>query len=113
MRIWDLSPRNLCRKHLLGEHAELHAIWKIISEGKKGYSHHPEVIRWKGKLKALFLRHQSLVEEMEKRGYKHLSPLEEKKAKGKDKQEVLINSLEEQKIILLNKNCPCFNEKSI
>lgn len=35
MRIWDLSPKRLCRNHLLGEHRELHAIW---AGGKKGYS---------------------------------------------------------------------------
>lgn len=45
MRIWDISPGKLCKNHLLGEHRELHAIWTVITENKKGYSKHPETIR--------------------------------------------------------------------
>jgi hypothetical protein len=69
LRIWDLSPKKLCRQHLLGEHRELHAIWSILTKNKKGYSKHPEVLRWKGKLKALYLRYERLVTEMGERGY--------------------------------------------
>lgn len=42
MRIWDVSPSKLCKNHLLGEHRELHAMWVVITENKKGYSKHPE-----------------------------------------------------------------------
>ena len=73
MRIWDIQPQKLCHSHLLGEHRELHAIWCIITNDKKGYSMHPETIRWKGKLRALYIRHQKLVKEMRKRGYEHKS----------------------------------------
>jgi len=38
-------PDKLCRNHLLGEHREIHAIWAVITEKKKGYSMHPETIR--------------------------------------------------------------------
>ena len=107
MRIWDLPPEKICKKHLLGEHSELHAIWSIITKGKKGYSFHPEVIRWKGKLKALYLKHQEIAHEMKKRGYKHNSPLNIVFAAGKDKQDRLIDSVDKQKIILKNKNCEC------
>jgi len=107
MRIWDLPTEKLCKKHLLGEHSELHAIWSIITKGKKGYSFHPEVIRWKGKLKALYLKHEEIAHEMKKRGYKHNSPLNIKFAIGKDKQDDLIDSVDKQKIILKNKNCKC------
>jgi hypothetical protein len=65
MRIWDLPSKRLCRNHLLGEHRELHAIWSVLVNGKKGYSRHPETLRWKGKLKALFGRHEALVMENE------------------------------------------------
>ena len=75
MRIWDISPKKLCRNHLLGEHRELHAIWSVLVNGKKGYAHHPETLRWRGKLKALFGRHDALVQEMVVRGYQHRSPL--------------------------------------
>ena len=61
MRIWDIAPKKLCRNHLLGEHRELHAIWSVIVNGKKGYARHPETLRWMGKLKALYGRHEALV----------------------------------------------------
>jgi hypothetical protein len=107
MRIWDVKPSYLCRNHLLGEHSELHAIWSIIINNKKGYSNHPEVNRWRGKLKALYSRHDLLVKEMTKRNYRHESPLDNNLAKGKSKQDVLINSLNEQRAILKKKNCYC------
>jgi hypothetical protein len=36
VRIWDLDPASLCDRHLLGEHRELHAIWSILTTGKRG-----------------------------------------------------------------------------
>lgn len=42
---------------------------------KKGYAHHPEMLRWKEFLSALALRHDLLVAEMTLRGYRHNSPL--------------------------------------
>ena len=107
MRIWDIPAEKLCKKHLLGEHSELHAIWSIITQGKKGFSHHPEVIRWKGKLKALYLKHEEITYEMKIRGYKHNSPLNIVFATGKNKQYELIDSVNEQIIILKNKDCEC------
>ena len=107
MRIWDIAPSKLCRNHLLGEHRELHAIWSILTQHKKGYSHHPETLRWKGKLKALYFRHEKLVGEMEKRGYRHLSPLSKKLAKGAKKQYNFIDSRTKQIKILKNKKCLC------
>jgi hypothetical protein len=75
MRIWDIPVEKLCRQHLLGMHRECHAIFNIITQGKKGYANHPEVRRWRGKLAALNLRHGDMVAEMQRRGYKHNSPL--------------------------------------
>ena len=107
MRIWDIEPQRLCKQHLLGEHRELHAIWSILVNNKKGYSKHPETLRWKGKLKALYLRHEKLVEEIVKRKYNHNSNLDIELASGKDKQDACIDSMEEQIQILKNKNCDC------
>lgn len=107
MRIWDISPKNLCRQHLLGEHRELHAIWTILIENKKGYSRHPETLRWKGKLKALYLRHEKLVQEMKKRGYNHLSPLDKRYARGKSTQGEYIDRPGKQRELLTNKDCDC------
>lgn len=107
MRIWDLPPEVLCRNHLLGEHRELHAIWSILTNNKKGYSRHPEVIRWRGRLKALYLRHQILVKEMGNRGYRHNSPLLKKLASGKAKQDLQVDSYEDQIRNLKGKECGC------
>ena len=107
MRIWDLSPTILCRNHLLGEHRELHAIWSILTQNKKGYSLHPETIRWRGKLKALYKRHEELVKEMHKRGYNHQSPLNQKLAVGKSKQELFVDSIPDQIKNLQEKHCKC------
>ena len=107
MRIWDIEPNKLCRNHLLGEHRELHAIWSVITKNKKGYSLHPETLRWHGKLKALYLRHEKLVKEMNLRGYNHFSPLEKKLAQGKSKQNIFIDLPKHQILILKNKGCKC------
>lgn len=75
MRIWaPIPPCCLDRQRLLAEHRELHAIWSILVNHKKGYQNHPEVKRWRGWLPQLWLRHQYLVREMERRGYNHASP---------------------------------------
>ena len=107
MRILDISPKKLCRNHLLGEHRELHAMWIVITEKKKGYSSHPETIRWKGKLKAMYLRHEELVKEMNYRGYQHKSPLDKRKATGKPKQDVFVDMPSKQIQILKQKGCKC------
>jgi hypothetical protein len=107
MRIWDISVEKLCKNHLLGEHSELHAIWSVITKEKSGYSNHPEVIRWKGKLKALYLKHEEIVNEMKKRGFSHRSSLDIKLATGKDMQDEFVNTIEEQIKNLKNKGCSC------
>ena len=107
MRIWDIEPQKLCRNHLLGEHRELHALWTILCHNKKGYSRHPETMRWRGKLNALYLRHEKLVMEMRKRGYKHKSFLTAKFAKGVSTQSEYLQPLEKQVEILKNKKCRC------
>lgn len=107
MRVWDLEPEILCRKHLLGEHREMHAIWSVIANGKTGYSKHPETLRWVGHLKALYKRHEKIAAEMERRGYKHLSPMDKTLSTGKSTQKQFVHTPEEQKQILKAKNCDC------
>lgn len=112
MRVWDIHPKHLCRKHLLAEHRELHGLWNILTihKGKGGYSKHPETLRWVGKTRALYDRHEALVKEFKKRGYNHYTPLNKKWVKGKGGQKVFINTLKEQKKILHDKNCECFQD---
>jgi len=107
MRIWDVDPRLLCRSHLLGEHRELHALWVILTEDRHGYRHHPETLRWRGKLAALYRRHELLVAEMAVRGYRHRSPLDPRWATGAAAQDAYVDSPAEQLALLAAKPCPC------
>ena len=75
MRVWDIHPGFLNRQSLLGEHREIHAIHTVLCQGKKGYSRHPETIRWRDHLASLWLRHQQVVAEIRLRGFHHFSPL--------------------------------------
>ena len=74
MRMWMLPPAVMCRKHLLGEHVELHMLLGSLRRGKniegfiaKGLVDPPQ----------LFARHETLVAEMSRRGFKHTSPIDE------------------------------------
>ncbi len=107
MRIWDLPPSMLCRQHLLGEHRELHALWSILTRDRRGYAHHPETQRWRGKLAALYRRHEALTAEMRHRRYQHASPLDQRLATGSAVQDVYIDTPDEQLSILRNKGCGC------
>jgi hypothetical protein len=107
LRIWDIPPQKLCRQHLLGEHRELHAIWVVLTQNKLGYSRHPETLRWRGKLHALYIRHSLLVNEIKNRGYEHKSNLEKKLATGLKTQSEYVDSYDEQIRILKGKKCHC------
>ncbi len=82
MRIWDIQPGYLNRQSLLGEHRELHAMVSIIVHRKKGYSRHPETLRWQGYGWALRQRHRLLAAEMALRGYRDRSPVRLRAAPG-------------------------------
>ncbi|MGC9308655.1 MAG: pyrimidine dimer DNA glycosylase/endonuclease V [Thermoplasmatota archaeon] len=110
MRIWDVPPAELCRLHLLGEHRELHAIWSILVNDKKGYRNHPEVQRWQGKRAALYRRHAMLVEEMRRRGYRHCSPLDSSEATGEVTQDCYVDTLAVQRRLLRDKPCDCLRK---
>ena len=75
MRMYNIDPSFLCRKHLLGEHVELHMMVGSIKNGK------PSVSGWAraGLLDTYLLnvRHTAVSEEMLRRGYKHESPLDD------------------------------------
>jgi len=79
VRIWCLPITTLDRQHLLGEHAELHAIFNAILKLRKGvkagWQHHPQTLRFVNHLGMLVSRHREQVDEMAVRGYVHKSPL--------------------------------------
>jgi len=67
-----VDPKILCRKHLLGEHVELHMFVGTI---QKGVSLDGYVSRGLVDTSKIASRHEALVEEMLARGYNHQSPL--------------------------------------
>lgn len=77
VRIWRVPVNEFDRQHLLGEHAELHCIVGALQGKYKGFSHHPETLRFKNRIDELYFRHSEQVKEMRKRGYCHKTPLPE------------------------------------
>jgi hypothetical protein len=110
VRIWDVPVERLCRNHLLGEHRELHAVWNIITLGRSGYAAHPETKRWVGKLGALYVRHEQQVREIQRRGWKHNSPLDGSLATGSTRQDVFVTPVGQQRRILMERGCGCFTD---
>ena len=102
MRIWDIPCTKLKCQWLLAEHRELHGIWSILQGNKRGYSRHPETLRWQGKLKVLKARHRKQVKEMITRGYRHRTPLRGR-ATGKEIQDMLLLSIKAQRVLLRQK----------
>lgn len=72
MRMWKIKPNQMCNKHLLGEHVEMHMFTGSILKGKsiKGFIEknlvEPQNIK---------SRHDDLAREMIRRGINHKSPL--------------------------------------
>lgn len=69
MRIWFIPVSELDDRHLLGEHLELHIMVNAILRGGGGWFNHPATNMFKGKLGALYRRHEAQVEEMKHRGF--------------------------------------------
>lgn len=74
MRMWMVDPTLMCKKHLLGEHGELH---KFMHNWEKRH-------RIDGRLAGNAMeplsykaRHDVLADEMLARNYNHKSPLEQ------------------------------------
>ncbi len=74
MRMWNVSPRLMCRKHLLGEHVEMHMFLGSLRLGKRidGY-----VCTGLVEVHNIKRRHDELALEMVSRCYRHNSPMED------------------------------------
>lgn len=70
MRMWMVDPKLLCRKHLLGEHVELHMFVGHLQRGRK-LGRYTELCE-PNKINA---RHAALAAEMTRRGFSHQSSL--------------------------------------
>jgi hypothetical protein len=112
VRIWDVDVRLLCDRHLLGEHRELHAIWAVHTEHKRGYARHPETLRWHGRLAALYARHEAQVTEFARRGFRHASPLDHAHATGEAMQTECVDPLDVQLDRLAQLGCGCVRSRT-
>lgn len=72
MRMWNVNPRYMCRKHLLGEHVETHMLVGTLRKEKsvQGY-----IIDGLIDLDTVVRRHGAVAAEMLRRGYNHKSPM--------------------------------------
>ena len=72
MRMWSIDPKLLCRKHLLGEHVEMHMFAGSIRKRIQIRGYIKKGLVETGNIRK---RHDELAREMEERGYAHNSPL--------------------------------------
>jgi pyrimidine dimer DNA glycosylase len=72
MRMWKVNPKLLCRKHLLGEHVEMHM---FIGTLKAGISIQGYIADGLVETQHILRRHDQLAKEMIARGYNHASPI--------------------------------------
>jgi hypothetical protein len=96
MRMWNIHPKKMCNKHLLGEHVECHMFVGCLNKNKniQGYLDKGLV-----EVHNIKKRHNNLVKEMKARGFNHKSPLPKYKMKKAGK----INA--KKNFIELNKRC--------
>ena len=72
MRMWNINPKLMCRKHLMGEHVEMHMLVGSLNKGRSidGFLRNNLI-----EVHNIEKRHEELVEEIISRGYNHNSPL--------------------------------------
>jgi hypothetical protein len=68
MRMWMVPPGRLCRRHLLGEHVELHMLAGHIGRGRSLAGYVTGGLVEPARIAA---RHRALVREMRARGSRH------------------------------------------
>lgn len=101
-----VDPKLMCRKHLLGEHVEIHMLVGCMRKDKniKGYIDKGLVELWK-----IYTRHNELAREMTRRGYRHNSMIREIGARHWAKltaDEILLSTVDIKKSISdLRKRC--------
>jgi hypothetical protein len=98
--MWMVPPRRMCRKHLLGEHVEIHMAVASLRLGKSLQGFLDKGLLELGSLRS---RHDELVVELLRRGYRHHSPLGPVPRRSDGKVDRPANALE------LARRCPdCF-----
>lgn len=75
MRMWMVDPKLLCKKHLIGEHGEIHKHRHNFVKKHKITKRISPVVQIEPQ--SMQDRHDKLAEEMINRGYNHQSPYEQ------------------------------------
>ena len=75
MRMWMVDPKILCKKHLLGEHSEIHKHRHNFVKGHSVAGRISPIVQVEPS--STGSRHDELAEEMLRRGYNHKSPFEQ------------------------------------
>lgn len=118
MRVWDIPVKQLCNKHLIAQHHEIHCIASILKKKyygeKTGFANHPEVLRWSNNEIGLAWMHLQTSLEMIHRGIAHNQSND---SSGRlhyiqwnyqyREQPVLWQSIEQQIALLKSKGCEC------
>jgi hypothetical protein len=103
MRMWKVSPKKLCVKHLLGEHVEMHMFRSNVVKKRNlsGY-----IKKGLVEIHNIKKRHDELAREMVLRGMKHNSPMKKFKGKVLGKVDIAKN---EKELIKRCKECRKLN----
>lgn len=106
MIMWMVDPEKMCRKHLLGEHGEIHKHRHIFV---KGWS----IAGRKGQIEPAMMqeRHDALAVELTNRGYKHNSPYSMPDLSNYDLSEFTVN-IEKSTLDLMSR-CPHCRENFV
>lgn len=72
MRMWMINPNILCKKHLIGEHGEIHKHRHNFVKQHSITGRIFPVVQIEPR--SMLIRHDQLVKEMLRRGYNHNSP---------------------------------------
>jgi hypothetical protein len=101
MRMWMVDPGVMCRRHLLGEHVELHMLAAHLRLGRKvdGYADGNCV-----EPSSVGARHVALAREMTSRGYRHVSPLRQPPVAKHQRPESRVNVV--AALMELRRRCP-------
>ena len=106
--MWNVDPRYLCNKWLIAEHNEIHTFIGAIASGKSVQGYLDKNLL---EPKSLVKRHDDLVREAKKRGFKHHSDLDSEKVNNMLKKKLTKKQLETK--IDLNKSLSDLKKRCI
>ena len=96
-----IDPKKLCKRHLLGEHFEIHKHRHNFVKGHKIGGRKEQI-----EPKSMGVRHDELAREMKRRGYNHKSPYEQPDLSHYDLDGFIVDK-EVSKVDLMNRCEEC------